>query len=248
MNSLSLKHKSFLYSLGIHLLLVLLLLSLYFKKDEKHEVYSLINLNSIEICTPSIAKPVKKKQVVSQKKEQVKKAVLEPTKKVSKAKLKPLETKKTVLVKAEPVQQVAVVEPEKTEPKELLEKPVEQEALQGEKSEPVSVEEASAVVAVSEPKLSSEAQYMQDNIALINALIKKNLHYPRLAKKRGLQGRAMVSFTLNLEGEVLDIQALGKLSSILKKSAVKTVKKASVDFPRPSEVLALRIPIVYKLH
>jgi len=38
------------------------------------------------------------------------------------------------------------------------------------------------------------------------------------------------------------------VASILKKSALKTVKKASDDFPHPSQVLTLQIPIVYKLH
>ena len=248
MNFLSLKHKSFFYSLSIHLVLALLVLAVYMKQDEKHEVYSLVNLKSMQICTPSMSKPVEKKQAKPQRKKLVYQKVKKPVKQVSKPFAKPLIAKKTVPVKSVPIKEVAMVEPEVQKVEEVLEKPAEVQEEVIENNEVALVEEAAPVVAVSEPQVNYEAQYIQDNIALINALIKKNLFYPRLAKKRGLQGKAMVSFTLNIDGEVIDIKALGDLSSVLKKSAIKTVEKASFSFPHPQEVLALRIPIVYKLH
>jgi protein TonB len=109
-------------------------------------------------------------------------------------------------------------------------------------------ETPAAAAVASEPSLSYEARYMQDNIALINALIKQNLNYPSLAKKRGLQGRAIVSFTINTQGEVSNIETSGEAAVILKKSARKTIEKASADFPRPETRLALQIPIVYTLN
>lgn len=248
MNSMSLKHKSFFYSLFIHLVPALVVLAVYMKHDEKHEVYSLINLKSLEICTPSVSKPIENIQVKPQRKKLVKKELKKPVEKVLKPFVKPLIQKKMVVVKDLPIKKVAMLEPVVQKIEKAIDEPVQVQEEVIENTEVALVEEAAPVIAVSEPKVSYEAQYIQDNIALINALIKKNLYYPRLAKKRGLQGKAMVSFTLNLEGQVLDIQALGLLSSILKKSAIKTVQKASSAFPHPSEVLALRIPIVYKLH
>lgn len=247
MNSANLKYKSFFYSLAIHLALGLIVLSVYLKEDEKHEVYSLINLKSMQICTPDISEPLIKEAIKPKKQPRIKKEHVKPIKKISKPILKPVIVQKTVPIPSEPINKLVFVEPEFTQPLEKLEKEAEvQEEVIAQRE--VVVEESTPVVSVSEPRISYEAQYMQDNIALINALIKKNLSYPRLAKKRGLQGKTMVSFTLNIEGEVLDIEALGALSSILKKSAIKTVKRASSSFPHPSEVLALRIPIVYKLH
>jgi len=248
MNSTRAKYKSFFYSLGVHLALGILVLSFYYKEETNHEVYSLVNLKSMHICTPSISKPVQKVQAKPKQVKRVKKEMSKPVKKVSKPIIKPVIAKKTVPVKSVPVEAVAMVEPEVVKLEEIVEEQVEAQEEVIEETEVALVEETAPVVAVSEPQVSYEAQYVQDNIALINALIKKNLSYPRIAKKRGLQGKAMVSFTLNMEGEVLDIEALGVLSSILKKSAIKTVKKASNSFPRPSQVLALRIPIVYKLH
>lgn len=248
MNSASLKYKSFFYSLAIHLALGIIVLSMYLKQDEKHEVYSLVNLKSMQICTPEIAKPLVKELIKPKQQARVKKRSVKPVKKISKPIIKPKIAKKTVPVISVPVEEVVLIEPEVTETLEKLEEVEVQEEEKEVLAEKEVLEESTPLVSVSEPEISYEAQYMQDNIALINALIKKNLSYPRLAKKRGLQGKTMVSFTLNMEGEVLDIEALGILSSILKKSAIKTVEKASSSFPKPSQVLALRIPIVYKLH
>ena len=249
MNSGSLKYTSFFYSLAIHLALGLVVFGLYLQEDEKHEVYSLVNLKSMHICTPETAKPLIKEQVKVKKQPKKKIEAVKPIKKVTKPVIKPNFVKKTVPLRTEPIKKVVLVQNEVSEPVQKIEKEsVAQEEVEALEKEVVTVEESTPLVAVSEPEVSYEAQYMQDNIALINALIKKNLSYPRLAKKRGLQGKAMVSFTLSLEGEVLDIEALGVLSSVLKKSAIKTVKKASSSFPKPSQVLALRIPIVYKLH
>jgi len=252
MKSASLKYKSFFYSLAIHFALGIVILALYLKEDEPHEVYSLVNLKSMHICTPEVSKPVIQEITKPKEQSKVKKKSLRPAtqrkKKVSKPIEKPVIAKKTVPVLSKVVHEVVEIEEEiveKIEEKFELKDEIHKEVVV---EKEVIVEEKSPLVSVSEPKISYEAQYMKDNIALINALIKKHLSYPRLAKKRGLQGKAMVSFTLNMEGEVLDIQALGVLSSILKKSAIKTVKKASGSFPKPSQVLALRIPIVYKLH
>jgi len=249
MNFLGLKSKSLIYSISIHIALGLLIATVYMKQDSKHEVYSLVDLQSIQLCAPPAEKPCKQKKDKPQKQSIETKKVHKSVKKVK----KPRVEKKIIPVKRPAVKQVAILEPEVKKPLEKVLKPQEKktepvEETRVSKTQVQEVENTSSVVTVSEPAISSEAQYMQDNIALINALIKKNLFYPRLAKKRGLQGKAMVSFTLNLEGEVIDIQALGVLSSILKKSAIKTVQKASNSFPHPKEVLALRIPIVYKLH
>lgn len=247
MNTLSLKYKSLFYSLFAHIFLALLLVAVYMKEEKKHEVYSLVKLQSMTICAPSTDKVLEKKQ----EKPLVKKASKLLTKKIIEKPIKPIE-KKELKKKIIPVQKLTAKEIVVQKPKLPVEKVEKASVEEVEKivaeTEAQVSEQSAPAVAVSKPKLSYEAQYIQDNIALINALIKKNLFYPRLAKKRGLQGEAMVSFTLSLNGEVLEIEALGDLSSILKKSAIKTIKKASFSFPHPQEVLALRIPIVYKLH
>ncbi len=258
MNSAGLKYKSFFYSVSIHMFLVLIIAFVYIKQEKEHETYSLVNLNSMTICSPAVqsapdSSTLKVRHTKTPPPEVAaeKKTVVKKVKKVVQAK-KPI-VKKTETV---PLKTVAMLE-EKVMPQPVQEEDVQEEetveAPEQKSAPPVmeeaSVQEQSAQTVVSaEPELSYEAQYMEDHIALINALIKKNLSYPRLAQKRGLQGKTMVSFTLGIDGKISDIEALGFIASILKKSAIKTVQKASSSFPHPKETLALRIPIVYKLY
>ena len=255
MNTLSVKYKSLFYSLSIHLLLALFVVFLYKNHEKPHEVHSLVKLSAIHFSSPAMqvaprAKPIPPKPKKIEKtapKTSVKKSKV--LKKIAKVKPISVPVKKVKVAKVKPIakQEVRKVEPiAKTVPVKQAE-PVEEQVVVETKQADIE-EKPSQVLVTKKPALSYEAQYMEDNIALINALIKKNLSYPRLAKKRGLQGKTMVSFTLNLEGEVIDIEALGLIASILKKSAIKTVQKAALSFPHPKQALALRIPIVYKLN
>lgn len=244
MNSVGLKYKSLLTSLFIHLFIALLLTVAYKQYEErKHETRVCVNLQALHYVEP---KPVK--QVVPKK---VSKPVSKP-KPLVKKKIVPLIKKKTVLVK-----KVDVVEETLSIEKEIDLLPVEVEEVVAVK--PLVVEEikqelVKAQARVVQPEvplpivnITPEEAYMDENLAIINALIKRNLSYPRIAKKRGLQGKTMVLFTLDKEGNIVEISASGEVASILKKSALKTVRKASDSFPHPSEVLTLQIPIVYKL-
>lgn len=255
MNSAGLKHKSFFYSLSIHMFFALIVFFIYIKQDKEHETYSLVNLNSMTICSPAVqsapdSSTLKVRhtktpppEVAAEKKTVVKKAVKAHKPVVKKVETAPLKTVAMVEEKSvpQPVQEEIVQEEETLEASE-------QESAPPVMEEASEQEQSAQTVVSSEPEPSYEAQYMEDHIALINALIKKNLSYPRLAQKRGLQGKTMVSFTLGMDGKISDIEALGFIASILKKSAIKTVQKASSSFPHPKETLALRIPIVYKLY
>lgn len=263
MNAMEPKYKSLFYSLGIHVLFALVLAGIYYKQEKEHKVYSLVELQSINFCSPPVQTAPTKTTLKVRKSQTTKvhKSQTAPTE--HKAKQRPL-VKKNIPVKKALTKSVEVAElkpvpvpipqEEAHVMQEVIEEPVRKVEVAEQENTPAvaevaSLEEESSQTAVSAvPKLSYEAQYMDDHIALINALIKKNLSYPRLAQKRGMQGKTMVSFTLNIDGKISDVEALGFIASILKKSAIRTIEKASPFFPHPKETLALRIPIVYKLH
>ena len=243
MNSVSVKYKSLFYSLSIHALLVVVFVLAYMKTDKSHEVHSLVNLTSMHFSSPAVEtmpQPIAKKPKVQKAQKLPSKVQVKKTETVAKtAKVEPVKT--VEVAKLTPVV--------KEEPKPLEKREEVQEQIMAVNTQSTTEqEELAQTVVTAKPTVNYEAQYMQDNIALINALIRKNLFYPRLAKKRGLEGKTMVSFTLNEEGEVVSIKAMGIIASILKKSAIETVEKASSSFPHPKVTLALRIPIVYKLN
>ena len=244
MNSVPVKYKSLFYSLSIHLLMALVIIAIYMKQDQKHEVHSLVRLSAVHFSSPAV-QTVPTPELKTPKVKQAK--ALPPKKAVKKREVvKQTPKPKPLPVKTVEVAQLTPVIEEKVKVQEPVE-PVEEQAIAVNTESAQSVEEVAQVLVTQEPKLSYEAQYVQDNIALINALIKKNLSYPRIAKKRGLQGKTVVSFVLNEEGEVINIEAFGNLTSILKKSAIKTIQKASSSFPHPKMTLALSLPVVYTL-
>lgn len=243
MNSVTVKYKSLFYSLSIHAVLAIAILFAYMKTDTLHEVHSLVNLSAITLCSPAVqTRPHPQAKIPKVQKAQKLPSEVQ-VKKAEKV------TKPTMVKPIETVHRAKLSPVFKEEPKPLEKYEDVQEELVAENTESLNdQEELAQTVVTATPEVDYEAQYMEDNIALINALIRKNLFYPKLAKKRGLEGKTMVSFTLNEEGEVIAIEAIGMAASILKKSAIATVEKASSSFPRPKVTLALRIPIVYKLN
>jgi len=85
---------------------------------------------------------------------------------------------------------------------------------------------------------------------LIRELIRKNLFYPRVAKRMHIQGVVHISFVVKKGGDITAIKVLSSTSSILKRGAIKTIKSISPP-PIPQSLgkssLKLSIPIEFKL-
>lgn len=253
MNSLSLRSKSLLYSVSVHLAIAFVVVALMYKAQESScACGSTMTMTKINLASLPLEQIPEQFDDVSQEK----KTVSKPQKKLEKEIKKVVKPKEPALkqVELKDIQKAPVVakkveelekpeEPKQETAKETVEKKVKETMVARTNAQ----KNASAVASENDLKIACEKQYVQDNIALINALIKQNLYYPRIAKKRGMQGKAMVAFTLNTEGEIIDIKALGGIASILSKAAVKTIQKAAESFPHPKVDLSLQIPIVYKL-
>lgn len=93
-----------------------------------------------------------------------------------------------------------------------------------------------------------EDRYVKVNFTYIRDIIQKHIAYPHVARKRGLEGKVVVSFIVCADGEAQDITITESSGfEILDKSAVEAVRKAS-PFPKPPVKAALIIPVVYKLN
>ncbi|PZX47576.1 energy transducer TonB [Algoriphagus chordae] len=55
--------------------------------------------------------------------------------------------------------------------------------------------------------------------------LNKNLHYPYLAKVRGIEGRVVVEFVINESGNIEDIKLVESLSGSLDEEALRLVRK-----------------------
>lgn len=93
---------------------------------------------------------------------------------------------------------------------------------------------------------SVKQSYLELHGNEIRALIEKHKEYPELARRRSLSDTVEVSFTLTTEGEIEDIGAASRFT-ILSKSAIETLHRAKPLFPKPTENVTIKIPMVYIL-
>lgn len=103
------------------------------------------------------------------------------------------------------------------------------------------------VIATSIMEKSPEKKYIDENIDKIIQLLQENLYYPRSARKRGITGEVIVRFTLLEDSSVRDIIIVSSKREILSRAAQRTIEKLSGEFPKPSEMMVLHIPIMYSL-
>ncbi len=89
-------------------------------------------------------------------------------------------------------------------------------------------------------------------LLLINKIIKKNVKYPFIAKKNGIEGKVIIQFKILKDGKVKDIKIVKSSGfKILDKSAIKAIL-SSVPFPGfPKKLernsLAIKVPINFFL-
>ncbi len=84
----------------------------------------------------------------------------------------------------------------------------------------------------------------------IRRQIRKNLFYPKMAKRLRMQGIVQVAFCVLKNGEITDIKVLNNPKKLLGKGAMKTLNSLSLR-PIPSELneqsMDIKIPIEFKL-
>ncbi len=248
------KLRSFLYSLFLHGTIALLVVVLFVttKSEEKvpEEKRCKVMLTQVCECLP---KKAEAKAPVLQKQKK-----LQPKKQVIKKKPKPVVKKKVPVKKAPVVEEKVIEEPEVVEEK-LVE--IEQEEMQvievQEEAEEIiitpnapAVLSAAAQEAIDAPpaeNITPEDAYVKAHIAEIMSLLRKNLYYPRMARKRGIQGKVMVRFELLENGDIENITIIESGREILADAAVTTIERLEGKFPLPSETLILHVPIMYQL-
>jgi len=248
------KTRSFLYSLLLHGVIVGLVIALVITTHREEKVLK-ERCHVISLAQCHDAPPVREPAPVLKKKSPPKKR--KPVKKVVKKKApkkvvrKQVPLKKAVPIKEEKVVE-KVVEPEPVE--EVVEEMTEQPVEAPKAVVVTPTEEAVLTPAAQEkveapptPESTPEERYVKAHISEIMVLLRKNLYYPRMARKRHIQGKVMVRFELLPNGEIRNITIEEAKREILGNAAVTTIERLEGKFPPPSETLTLHVPIMYQL-
>ncbi|UCN01003.1 TonB family protein [Sulfurimonas sp. SWIR-19] len=257
--------KSLFLSLLVHALILLSLLGIYkyavlpaaFVEEEKRVC---VNLRCVKQQTEETHKKQKeRKKVISEKKAKKipqHKKVIPPKK--QKTQEKPKKIKKKIPLKKEIKKKKETIKEtkteEKTKPEKRIEKPSEEKpekkVEEVVKNMPVAEENLrreKSIKKSAEKKVSEKEAYLQENLAQIAQLIKENLYYPRMARKRGIQGSVTVRFMLLKDATVVQITTISSSSGILTRAAIKTIAELSGKFPKPKTDMMLSVPIRYSL-
>ncbi len=204
--------------------------------------------------TEQKAPPVKKPRVVQEKKRIVQPAKEKIVVRKTAAELpdavpvpeKPQE-RRTVAVQ-QPIEEAVQEDSAETETVKPVAAAAETEAA-GQDAAPGDVLSAAAASDGGDGRgqLAGRAQYLKKHFRYIKDRIQRSICYPRIARKRGWEGRVVVSFVVCEDGRVQDMRIVESSGfSVLDKNAMAAVHEA-VPFPRPPVRAELIVPVVYRL-
>lgn len=227
--------KAFILSLLVHAILLSIVVYLFFQEhDTCNETCRVITLSSI---VEKVAKPLPPQEVKQPKPQQkTQKKVIQKT---DKKEIK--KNEKKVVKRAAVVEEIPhiIKESEKKVAEEVFVQE-EQKLVKNEVLKPAPKEKL-------QPKISQEDKYINAHIQEIQALLAENLYYPRMARKRGIEGEVLVSFCILRSGKIENIRVVKSSRDILGRAAIRTIKNLSGLFPKPSVALTLNVPIRYSL-
>ncbi len=249
------KSRSLFYSLLIHALIIGSFISALVLTETKipklQPKYHLICLEKVHehpIQKIQILKPVENVVPKTVKKiEPIPKKIKKPVKiqKPPKKKKIPLKKKKSVLPKPKPIEKAAPTVEEKKVPKvEEKAKEVIVTSVQRPVLSSAAVKEIAKPVT---PRTTPKEKYIKSNISEIMTLLREHLYYPRMARKRHIEGKVVVEFELLRDGTIKNIKVVEAQRDILGRAAVTTIERLEGKLPKPSEKLLLTVPIMYKL-
>ena len=135
--------------------------------------------------------------------------------------------------------------PFKRKPPREKQKPVAQ-PTNSQNTKPVKTQTVSAspVIAKADPRLIQQTR--TSYLSQLMRHIEARKHYPRVARKRKIEGNILVSFTLLPGGKIKNLQVIGK-RSILKKASKDAVNYA-LPLPLPPKELSLPMEIKFKMN
>ena len=245
---------SILVSLLIHAILVFSFVSL--KPEGSFKTRDVVKINLSRVVLEKETEVHREPKVV---------------KKIKRAKPKRRDRKPVFKPKPKRVKKTPVKEaPEKPQPAPVVEKRAVQEEIKAEDvvkattpapeeiAKPVEEYEyvSSYPVGLGEEEDEEEIEettgyqeeYIEENLSLIREVVAGFLKYPPVARRMGWEGTVVVSFYLTPEGVVKE-EKIEKSSGyeLLDRNALRVIRLASREFPRPEREVVVVLPIVYRL-
>jgi protein TonB len=144
----------------------------------------------------------------------------------------------------------------KQKPKPKIAKvPIHQEVVEEQPQEIKDIQEESKdtqeeIVQIQEEQMSSAASIVEDESykLLIIAAIEKHKGYPSKAMSMNMEGSVTVELQIDKNGNLISVEIINSSGhKMLDSHTVRSIKKASKNFPKLPRNMTFSIPISYKI-
>jgi len=225
--------RPFLYSLLIHICLVVLFFFMY-THNPKQETKTALKLKMISLSSP--ANPV---------------ILTKPTLPQPKQEIKSLPTQKATPVTPTPVVQKTPTPAPMTHPTPTVSaQPIVRPIVTAPAAVPPSppAEIPKAIHPPIAPNVNIEKEFLDAHLGAIRTLLIQNLKYPKNAQCLKMQGEVSVGFRLKSDGSVENIEVIQSSGfELLDEDAKALIKNTAPQFPKPTKSISLSIPLSYLL-
>jgi len=103
------------------------------------------------------------------------------------------------------------------------------------------------------PKLADENKnaeeiFLRERLSVISNIVQRHINYPPIARRMGWEGKVLVSFVLEPNGDIRDLKVLKSCGyEVLDKEALDAIRRSYKDFPKPPVSVVVKLPINFRL-
>jgi len=97
-------------------------------------------------------------------------------------------------------------------------------------------------------RVALEESFLRERLSVISNIVQRHINYPPIARRMGWEGKVLVSFVLEPNGEIRELKVLKSCGyEVLDKEALDAIRRSYRDFPKPPVSVVVKLPIAFRL-
>jgi len=97
-------------------------------------------------------------------------------------------------------------------------------------------------------RVALEESFLTERLSVISNIIQRHINYPPIARRMGWEGRVLIGFILEPNGDIRDLKVLKSCGyEVLDKEALDAIRRSYKDFPKPPVSVVIKLPINFRL-
>ncbi len=97
-------------------------------------------------------------------------------------------------------------------------------------------------------RVALEESFLRERLSVITDIVQRHINYPPIARRMGWEGKVLVSFVLEPNGDIRNLKVLKSSGyEVLDKEALDVIRRSYRDFPKPPVSVVVKLPINFRL-